>query len=153
MCHLHGPVARPAGHLVTVTVPSQRNSAVVCSCQNCRYPARVPSSALPPLSLLLMGGSASCRLNPGQFSDFFSCYIHLLRALVLLLSLGLVGSPSCALFFLWLWLPPGPEAVQGGWRLEAGECCGSVLVQQDGMERGGTMLPHQRYFCNCQTCL
>lgn len=45
-----------------------------------------------------MGGSESCRLNPGQFSDFFSCYIHLLRALVLLLSLGLVGSPSCACF-------------------------------------------------------
>lgn len=55
--------------------------------------------------------------------------------------------------FLWLWLLPGPEAVQGGWRMEAGGGCGSVLVQQDGVERGGAMLPHQRYFCKCQACL
>jgi len=36
--------------------------------------------------------------------------------------------------FLWLWLLPGPEAVQDRWRLGAGECRGSVLVQQDGVE-------------------
>lgn len=37
--------------------------------------------------------------------------------------------------------------------MEAGGGRGSVLVQQDGVERGGAMLPHQRYFCNCQACL
>ena len=67
--------------------------------------------------LLLLGGSASCWLNPGQFSDVFSCYIHLLRSPVLLLSLGLVESPSHPCFSLAL-APSRTRSCSG--RTEAG---------------------------------
>jgi len=66
-----------------------------------------------------MGGSASCWLKPGQFSDSFFCYIHLLRAPVLLLSWGLAESLSCPCS------SPGFGSLQdqklfledGGWKL------------------------------------